>query len=141
MQLKTTTDYAVRAVVCLAAHGAPMSSLDIAEKMGIPAKYVINIMVVLRGADIVASIKGAEGGYYLTREPGELTLWDVIEAMECSMSLNRCMEEDAFCSHHRVGACPTREVYLRAQRALEKCLRVPIASILETREDAPEGRA
>ena len=134
MQLKTTTDYAIRAVICLAANGNSMCSTDIAEKMGIPPKYLINIMVTLRETGIIASRKGAEGGYYLNRDPRELTLWDVIKAMESTMLLNRCMEEDKCCTHFTpddVGVCLTRQMYLKAQQSLEECLNIPIANIVE----------
>ncbi|MCL2342438.1 MAG: Rrf2 family transcriptional regulator [Firmicutes bacterium] len=131
MQLKTATDYAISAVVCLAANGNSMCSVDIAEKMGIPPKYLINIIVTLREHKIIASIKGAVGGYYLARDPRELTLWAVIKAMEPTMFINRCMEEDKLCSHNCVAVCPTRQVYLKAQRALEEHLNIPVADIVE----------
>lgn len=131
MQLKTTTDYAIRAVVCLAANGSSMCSTDIAEKMGIPPKYLINICVTLREAGIIASRKGAEGGYYLAKDPRELSLLDVIRAMESTVLINRCMEEDHLCSHDLVDNCPTRQLYIKAQESLEDCLKVPIASIVE----------
>ncbi|MCL2343685.1 MAG: Rrf2 family transcriptional regulator [Firmicutes bacterium] len=131
MQLKTTTDYAIRAVICLAANGNSMCSTDIAEKMGIPPKYLINIMVTLRETGIIASRKGAEGGYYLNRDPRELTLWDVIKAMESTVLINRCMESDRLCSHDVVDSCLTRQTYVKAQQALEECLNIPVANIVE----------
>ena len=131
MQLKTTTDYAVRIVVCLAAQGSSMNSSDIAEKMGIPPKYLINICVTLRNVGIIASKKGVEGGYYLDKDAGTLTLWDIIKAMESTMLINRCMEEDKLCSHNCVEVCPTRRMYLKAQEAMETYLKIPIKDIIE----------
>ena len=131
MQLKTTTDYAIRAVICLASNGSFMSSRDIAKKMGIPPKYLINIMVILRENKIIASIQGSGGGYYLARDPMGLTLWDVIRAMEPTMLINRCIVENEFCSHDCVANCPTRQVYMEAQKSLEKCLSIPVGDIVE----------
>ena len=134
MQIKTTTDYAIRAITCLASNGNSMCSADIAEHMGIPPKYLINIMVTLRAAGIIASRKGAEGGYYLDIDPRDLTLWQVIQAMESTTKLNHCLEDDTCCSHYSrdtIGSCPTRQLYVKAQQALEESLNVPIAEIVE----------
>ena len=131
MQLKTTTDYAIRAVICLAANGGSMCSTDIAERMGIPPKYLINICVTLREAGLISSRKGAEGGYFLAKDPRDLTLLDVVRAMESTILINRCMEEDRLCSHGTVDTCLTRKVYLKTQEALEQSLSVPITDIID----------
>ena len=84
MRISAKTDYAVRAAVELA--GAPDGSVvkaeRIAEAQDIPLNFLENILGQLRQARIVESRRGPEGGYVLARPPGEITLADVIRAID-----------------------------------------------------------
>ena len=84
MRISAKTDYAVRAAVELA--GAPDGSVvkaeRIAEAQDIPLNFLENILAQLRQARIVESRRGPEGGYVLARPPGEITLADVIRAID-----------------------------------------------------------
>jgi Rrf2 family protein len=84
MRISAKTDYAVRAAVELA--GAPAGSLlkaeRIAEAQDIPLNFLENILAQLRQARIVESRRGPEGGYLLARPAGEITIADVIRAID-----------------------------------------------------------
>lgn len=83
MKVTAKTDYAVRAMLELSTAGAALvKGEQIARSQGIPLKFLENILVDLRHADLVHAQRGAEGGYRLAREPKEITLGAVIRAVE-----------------------------------------------------------
>lgn len=83
MRVSAKVDYAVRAAVALAGAGeGPIKGEEIASAQDIPLHFMENILGELRRAGIVGSQRGAEGGYWLAREPSEVTLADIIRAVE-----------------------------------------------------------
>src|SRR5687768_14113549 len=76
-------DYAIRALVDLAAQppSRPAQSREIAHRQEIPESYLNQLLVVLRRAGLVRSVRGAAGGYVLGREPHQITAADVIRAL------------------------------------------------------------
>jgi Rrf2 family protein len=64
------------------AHGEPVQIRRIADVHGIPSRFLVQILLQLKGASLVASTRGASGGYRLARPPREITIADVIEVME-----------------------------------------------------------
>lgn len=87
MDLSPRTHYALRALVCLTVKRGDgvVSGREIAAYGGIPAKFVEQIMHELRDAGFVRSQRGKGGGYSLSREPEDLTLCEVVEAIEGSL--------------------------------------------------------
>ena len=84
MRVSAKVDYAIRALAELAASptGRPVTSERLAEAQGIPPKFLENILLELRRSEIVASQRGAEGGYTLARPAADVSLADVIRAVE-----------------------------------------------------------
>jgi Rrf2 family protein len=83
MRLTARGDYAVRAAVELAASGgAPRKVAELAAAQDIPPRFLENILLALRRAGIVQSRRGAEGGFRLSRPPEEITIADVVRAVE-----------------------------------------------------------
>jgi len=83
MRVSAKADYAVRAVIELAAAGAgPVKGERIAQAQEIPLKFLENILGDLRHAGIVRSQRGVEGGYWLARPADELTVAEVVRAVE-----------------------------------------------------------
>ena len=83
MRISARADYAVRAAVELAAAGAgPTKGEAISQAQGIPLKFLENILGDLRHAGIVRSQRGAEGGYWLARPADQISVADVIRAVE-----------------------------------------------------------
>lgn len=62
--------------------GEPLQIRRIADVHGIPSRFLVQILLQLKGASLVASTRGASGGYRLARQPSEITLAEVIEVME-----------------------------------------------------------
>lgn len=82
MQLKASTDYGLRAVLYLAAQGQTCSSKDIAQDMSIPRDYLIQLAQLLRNAGIIEARPGKHGGYRLAKDPSEITLLQVVNALD-----------------------------------------------------------
>jgi len=85
MKLSAKTEYACLAMLELAKEhdsGEPVQLRRIAEEHGIPARFLVQILLQLKGAALVASTRGAAGGYRLARSPAKISLADVVEAVE-----------------------------------------------------------
>jgi Rrf2 family protein len=83
MRISAKSDYAVRAALVLASSDTPQVKGErIADAQQIPLKFLENIMIDLRQAGLVVSQRGPDGGYKLDRDPGEITVADVIRAVD-----------------------------------------------------------
>ena len=85
MNISARTDYACIAVLDLAARygaGEPVRARTIANAHGIPSGFLIQILLQLKGAGIVASTRGASGGYKLVRDPIDISLGEVMSVIE-----------------------------------------------------------
>lgn len=84
MKLSVKSDYAARAVLWLAQHhpeGAARTVEEMASAQGIPRNYLVQILIALKSAQIVKSLRGKEGGYLLARAPAEITFGDVLRCV------------------------------------------------------------
>ena len=84
VKLSVKSDYAARAVLGLARHypvGVALRVEDVASEQGVPANYLVQILIELKAQGIVRSVRGKEGGYLLARPPAEITLGDVLRAV------------------------------------------------------------
>ena len=84
MKLSVKSDYAARAVLVLARHfheNVAIRAEDLAGEEGIPANYLVQILIELKSQNIVKSQRGKEGGYLLARTPGEITLGDILRSV------------------------------------------------------------
>ena len=85
MKLSVKSDYAARAVLALARHYPRHVALTIdqvAEEQGLPPKYLPQILLELKTKGILRSVRGTAGGYLLARAPAEITLGDVLQAVD-----------------------------------------------------------
>ena len=123
MQLKITTDYAIRTILYLAQTKRITTSGEIADAMCIPREYLINIIRDMRESGLVRTFPGAKGGYLLAKQPEDISLYDVIIAMERTIKLNRCLEHDAFCSRDAAAYCMVHSIYEDLQEDMERLLK------------------
>jgi Rrf2 family protein len=82
MHIPAKVDYGIRALLALAAAGTPQTAEYLAGEQGLPPRFLGAILADLRRAGVVASQRGAEGGYRLARDPGAITIADVIRALD-----------------------------------------------------------
>jgi Rrf2 family protein len=122
VKVTAKAEYAVRAMLELTAtEDGLVKGERIARSQGIPLKFLENILVDLRHADLVHAQRGAEGGYRLARQPGEITLGEVIRAVEGPLASVR-------------GEPPERMAYEGSSENLRKvwvAVRASLRSVLD----------
>jgi Rrf2 family protein len=102
VKVSTRGDYASRALLSLALHAGdntPTSVRDIADRTGLPQPYLEQILLALKGAGLVRSKRGVGGGYVLARDPGEITLGQIVSAVDGPIVAGD------FGEPHQNGAC------------------------------------
>ena len=101
VRVSTRGDYASRALLSLALDGGdtPVSVRDIATRTGLPQPYLEQILLALKGAGLVRSKRGVGGGYVLARSPDDITLGDIVSAVDGPITLGD------FGEPHTGGAC------------------------------------
>ncbi|MHC4293658.1 MAG: RrF2 family transcriptional regulator [Planctomycetota bacterium] len=122
LKITLTVDYALRVVVYLARFGKNryISSSEIAKEQQIPPLYVSKILQCLSKVDILTTIPGRKGGAKLQRNPDEITVLEVIEAIDGSFLLNRCLNNIEQCS--RSSFCKMRPFWVKTQKSLVNTL-------------------
>lgn len=133
MQLNITTDYAIRIILALATkEGEVVSSKEISMTMKIPQKYVLKITRSLVAANLIERRSGVYGGFLLVRKPKDINLLEIIDVMEPTIRINRCLEDDAYCSRFATDNCPVRKFYVGFQSVLKEHFKqVTIQSLLD----------
>ena len=117
MQITRQADYAVRAVLHLARSGEVRTATSaIAEEQRIPPSFLAKIVSQLSIAGLLHTSRGARGGVTLARDPKEITLLEVIEAIDGPIQLNECVGDTGACSFDT--DCPLRPVWCDAQEEL-----------------------
>lgn len=109
--LSRTSEYALRAMVCLARHVEdwPMSGRRIADETGIPPKYLSNILSSLVRAGVLTSAPGIGGGFAMASSPSEVALDDILKPFEailgpsrpCPFGNETCSDDDPCAGHER----------------------------------------
>jgi Rrf2 family protein len=88
MRISVKGRYAIAALICMAQQyesGEYITVISISEKLGISKIYLEQVFSLLKKEEIVTSTKGAQGGYQLTRKPSQITVLDVLQAVEASL--------------------------------------------------------
>ncbi|MDI6741878.1 MAG: Rrf2 family transcriptional regulator [Smithella sp.] len=111
MKLSTRTRYGVRLMAALARNYGknPVFLKDIARGENISEKYLSLIIIPLRGVGLVSSVRGAYGGYNLSKDPSEITLKEIVDVLEGDCSLVDCVKNPASCP--RVPTCASHDVW------------------------------
>ncbi|HWR06510.1 Rrf2 family transcriptional regulator [Sporomusa sp.] len=120
MQLNQATDYAFRVVLYLAALplGEVTSGVVIADRQRIPPRFLQKIMRMLAAGGLVKSYRGVEGGFALTKAAEEITLYDVIVAMEGPLGIHRCLVDRKACNRVCDQECPVHQALAGVQDRL-----------------------
>ena len=118
MQITRQADYAVRAVLHLARVGNKERSATsmIAKEQNIPPSFLAKIISQLSIAGLLHTSRGARGGVTLAREPGDITLLEVVEAIDGPIQLNECVGNNGACTFD--DDCPIKPVWCDAQDEL-----------------------
>ena len=123
MQITRQADYAVRAVLHLARMGNTerAATRTVAREQNIPPSFLAKIISQLSIAGLLHTSRGARGGVTLAREPKEITLLEVVEAIDGPIQLNECVGNEGACTFD--DHCPIKPVWCNAQEELVNRLR------------------
>lgn len=125
MKVSTRGEYGVRAMVALARNygEGPMSITAVSRESSVPYAYLEQLIVPLRRAGLVASKRGAQGGYVLTREPSEIRVGEVYRVMEGPVAPMDCVSEDqADQTCPLIEGCETRPVWLKVRDSIVEAI-------------------
>jgi Rrf2 family iron-sulfur cluster assembly transcriptional regulator len=139
VKVSTRGDYASRALLSLALHddAGPTSVRDIAERTGLPQPYLEQILLALKGAGLVRSKRGVGGGYVLARPPAEITLGQIVSAVDGPITAGDFGEphQNGACDHE--GQCVLLGVWADVGRTMRSYLD---SYTLEQMVDAARGK-
>ena len=118
MQITRQADYAVRAVLHLARMGNTerAATSTVAKEQNIPPSFLAKIISQLSIAGLLHTSRGARGGVTLARDPQDITLLEVVEAIDGPIQLNECVGSDGVCIFD--DNCPIKPVWCSAQEEL-----------------------
>ena len=118
MQITRQADYAVRAMIYLAQLGPQnrASTSQIAQEKQIPPSFLAKIVSQLSVAGLLQTSRGARGGVSLAKNPEQISLLDVVEAIDGPILLNECVGNEGACSFG--SSCPMKPVWCDAQKEL-----------------------
>ena len=156
MMFSTKAEYGVRVMVELARRGGadgggsgdPIPLAEIAEHDGLPLAYLEHLVARLRKAGLVDSRRGSRGGYLLARPASEITMAEVVEALEGSIAPIECISEAAdgriVCSRESDPdhVCPTKLLWTRVRFSIVQTLReTTLEDLITTGYPVPAGAA
>jgi Rrf2 family protein len=123
MKLSTRGRYGTRVMLELTKkYGeGPVSVAQISKSQDIPVKYLEQIIIPLKKANLINSIRGPKGGHMLAVPPEKINIWDVLVLLESKLTFVDCLGDGKACGHS--GECPIRPVWGRAFDAVVKIFR------------------
>jgi Rrf2 family iron-sulfur cluster assembly transcriptional regulator len=118
MKLSTRSRYGTRMMVDLAEHydEGPIRMGDIAKRQDISVKYLEQLIIPLKKAQMIKSVRGPRGGHMLARPPRKISVGEIVSALEKDASLTRCVETPEICD--KSEDCRTRGIWKRITRAM-----------------------
>jgi FeS assembly SUF system regulator len=114
IRISKLTDYGILLLTQLSAEGA--TARDLAKDTGVPLPTVAKILKLLAKHDLLEGSRGSQGGYRLGRPPGEITIAQVVEALEGPIALTECAGDTHTCGLE--ATCPVRGNWNRINRAV-----------------------
>jgi Rrf2 family protein len=140
MKLSTKGKYGVRAVFEIARHygQGPITIKEIARNQGISFSYLEQILHKLGKAGVIESVRGPAGGYLLSRKPGELTIGDIVRALEGPIALSHCLEPGESEECYQADDCVARMVWAKVGAKIEEALdSISFNDLVQQEQNAP----
>jgi len=132
MKLSTRSRYGTRMLLDMAQHynQGPVQLGDIAKRQNISVKYLEQIIIPLKKAHYVESVRGPKGGHLLAKPPEQITVAEIVALLEEGISLVECTERAEICE--RSPSCPTRLIWQEAARAMfDRLKAITLADLVE----------
>lgn len=120
MKITQEADYGLRVILYLSKleYGTRVDAATIAEQESLPLRFLLKLLRKLITPGIVKSYRGVNGGYSLNRMPEEITLKDVIEAIDGPICVNRCIMDSAYCNAKKGNHCEVHRALSEVQKSL-----------------------
>ena len=137
MKLSTKCRYGSRAVMEVARNykSGPVKRKDIVKNQQISDSYLENILIALKNSGIIETIRGAKGGYLLRRPASEITLLEIVNSLDGSLSPVECLETPSICE--RTEWCATRVAWIKMREAQEEVLRnISIQKLIDSEKQS-----
>ncbi|MFA9435017.1 MAG: Rrf2 family transcriptional regulator [Deltaproteobacteria bacterium] len=132
MKISTRGRYGTRMMLDLAAHHdqGPTPLREIAKRQDLSVKYLEQLIIPLKAAGYIRSVRGARGGYTLARKPDKINVGQIIKVLEGGLSLVDCVEDPKLCEREK--NCPTRDIWLRmSERLMEELSSLTLSDVLD----------
>ncbi len=142
MKLSTRSRYGVRLMFELALNygKSPVLLKSIAKNQNISEKYLSKLVISLKRAGFVNSIRGTHGGYILANDPGKISVKDIVEVLEGDISPVDCVKNASLCE--RVSICPTRDVWCKLENEISKTLKsISLEDIVKNFQSKEDGNS
>jgi Rrf2 family protein len=110
----------------------PLSMSQISKLQDIPIKYLEQLIIPLKKAKLVTSVRGPKGGHMLSKPPKRISIWEVLKLLESKHSLVDCLSDSHACEN--VSDCPVRPIWGQAYKSMTKLFKdTSLYDILEDR--------
>ena len=122
MKLSTKVRYGLRAMIYLALQGQkdPVFTSTIAKELDVSRKYLESLLIALKNAELLRSIRGYKGGYMLSRPAEDITIHDIYHALEGPVAIIDCVNEKNHCTQSSI--CTAREFWGRVMLSISQVL-------------------
>lgn len=141
MKLSTRSRYGTRLMLDMAQHyrEGPLQLGDIAKRQEVSVKYLEQIIIPLKKAHYIESVRGRKGGHILTKPPEEITVGEIVALLEESSGLVKCAKDTTVCE--RADICPTRLLWKEAYEAMfDRLEAITLADLVERAKDMESKR-
>lgn len=122
MKLSTKARYGMRVMIDIAMmqhYEKPVQLSDIAKRQDLSEKYLEQIMAILKTHSLVRSIRGAQGGYLLSRRPDEINALEIVESLEGKLNLVECITDTDCC---RDTTCASQKLWEKVSQSMQHLL-------------------
>ncbi len=120
MKITQEADYALRIILflCNISSGERVEARVISENENITLRFSLKILRKLAKQGLVKSFRGIKGGYMLNKDPKDITLREVVEAIDGPIYINRCLGDEEYCNMKRTNTCKIHKALVNIQKIL-----------------------
>lgn len=118
----------------------PISMSDISRNLDIPIKYLEQLIIPLKKADLINSVRGPKGGHMLAKAPEQINVWNVLTLLETKFSFVDCLSDQNTCDS--AATCPIRPIWGKAFQGMTKLFKeTSLQDVLISSEDQEKKEA
>ena len=142
MKLSTRGRYGTRLMLELAKNfgKGPISMSDISRNLDIPIKYLEQLIIPLKKADLINSVRGPKGGHMLAKAPEQINVWNVLTLLETKFSFVDCLTDPNACDS--TETCPIRPIWGKAFQGMTRLFKeTSLKDVLTSGEDHKKNDA